>query len=66
MTRRDFELIAGVLRREHESHRGYHATDRPDPVDVLDTLARHLAVELAATNDRFDADRFLTACGVTT
>jgi len=49
MTRRDFNLIAGVIRQL--------------PAQVSrDTLARAFAAELLATNRAFDVARFLAAC----
>lgn len=57
MTRKDYELIAGVFRYEIEAepHDG-----RRDA--VIDTAER-MAVELKADNPRFDSNRFLKACG---
>jgi len=49
MTRRDFNLIAGVIRQ------------LPSPVS-RDALARAFAVALPATNPNFNWDRFLSAC----
>ena len=57
MSRRDFNLIAGVLREQR---------DRATAAELwrLDETARAFAVELRATNARFDRNRFLAACGV--
>jgi len=49
MTRRDFNLIAGVIRQ------------LPSPVS-RDALARAFAAELPATNPNFNRGRFLDAC----
>jgi len=49
MTRRDFNLIAGVIRQ------------LPSPVS-RDTLSRALAEALCVTNRNFNGDRFLAAC----
>ena len=46
MTRRDFELIAGVLRE----------------TNATPEQAQAFASALAATNPRFDRERFLSAC----
>jgi hypothetical protein len=54
VTRRDFELIAGCIRNMPACV----------PADVRRAHARHFAVQLAATNPRFDSGRFLAACGV--
>jgi hypothetical protein len=62
MTRKDFELIAQVLK---------DARPRPDsvPVEVLkehDYVATCFAAKLRSTNPRFDSDRFKRAAGVST
>ena len=57
MSRKDFELIARVLRAQRD-----HATDAE--LWRLDQTARAFADELSATNPRFDRVRFLRACGV--
>jgi hypothetical protein len=54
MTKKDYELIAGVLReayRDPELHR----------LTVTD-VAKDMAAALAADNARFDRSRFLAAC----
>lgn len=50
MSRKDFELIARVLRANSSE------------TVVRETLALDFADELAATNGRFDRQRFLAAC----
>jgi hypothetical protein len=57
MSRRNFNLIARVLLEQR---------DRATVAELwrLDETARAFAVELRATNPRFDRQRFLTACGV--
>lgn len=50
MTRRDFELITKTIR------------DLPPPARPL--VAWRFAEALRSTNPRFDAERFLKACGV--
>jgi hypothetical protein len=52
MTKKDFELIAAVLRA--------NSTETV----VRERVALDFADELAATNPRFDRARFLRACGV--
>lgn len=59
MTRRDFELIASVV-RETELTAGN--ASYPDCEVARGQLARAFAAELAATNPRFDRERFLRAC----
>ena len=56
MTRKDFELIAEVIRLFpwiSDAQR-----------DVGDLIAVRLANALATTNPRFDTERFLKACGI--
>jgi hypothetical protein len=55
MTRKDYQLIASVLKN--------YAADGI-PVDDRDAIAYDLADALAADNPRFDRDRFLVAAGV--
>jgi len=55
MTRKDFELIAGVVRYV----RDLKTTDG----DTLDLLAWSFATELGRNNARFDKPRFMAACG---
>lgn len=56
MTRKDFELIAGVLRTEHA---GY--ADVSDGAAAIEAVAFRFADELAQDNPRFDRKRFLAA-----
>jgi hypothetical protein len=55
MTRKDYQLIASVLKS--------YATEGI-PVDDRDAIAYDLADALAKDNPRFDRDRFLVAAGV--
>lgn len=61
MTRKDFELIARVLKDtpRYAEWRGIVKDDRAE-------LAEAFAAELAAGNPLFDRARFLAACGVET
>jgi hypothetical protein len=61
MTRKDYELIAGVIRdlKRDQRERGAFAHN-PD----LMTVASWLADELESTNPRFDRVKFLQASGV--
>lgn len=59
MTRKDFELIARVLSDAHNALRADTTRD-----DVVEYVAKRMAVDLATTNDLFDRERFLRACGV--
>lgn len=55
MTRKDFELVARVLRD--------YAAEHPAATDARDVLAVAFASEFAERNDRFDEARFRKACG---
>ena len=59
MTRRDFELIAAVV-RETELTAGN--ADYGDCEVARGQVARAFAERLASTNPRFDRERFLSAC----
>lgn len=52
MTRKDFELIARVVRTISNE-------------DARLEAAQQFAVALAATNSRFNIARFIEACGIT-
>lgn len=52
MTKKDFQLIARILR------------DLPADLYGPEQVAERFAEELKRTNPRFDAARFLKACGV--
>lgn len=53
MTKKDFELIAKVIR----NHINYIN-------DAVPNLAQEITEELQKTNPRFDRERFLKACNV--
>ena len=67
MTRRDFELIARVLRenRPEDPAPGCDADWLAGRTDMHQMIARDLANDLGRVHPKFDHDRFLTACGVT-
>lgn len=54
MTRKDFQLIADVLRN----------ADEIIDADAMEALASMFTARLTETNPAFDRARFLTACGV--
>jgi hypothetical protein len=56
MTRKDYVLIAETVRRM------FLETDNVEYIQRQ--LAEDFAEKLQMTNDRFDRQRFLTACGV--
>lgn len=60
LTRRDYEMIAGTIRVTMD-----RAAAREHPVEsVRRELAGRLARRFEADNQRFDAQRFVDACGV--
>jgi hypothetical protein len=56
MTKKDFELIAAVLRDARLELSNYP--------HVIDWIAKDFARELRGTNANFNKERFLRACGV--
>jgi len=56
MSRKDYVAVAGVLR----ARRGDSVVAR----DVVDGIAHDLCEVLFEDNGLFDAERFLSACGV--
>lgn len=62
MTKKDFELIAGAVKRQRDSYAPHWDANL---FRAMDDIARTFAAELARTNPRFDRARFLAACGVT-
>lgn len=57
MSKKDYELIAKTIREFYNMQDINHTSD-------VEPLAHYFAVALADTNERFDVDRFLKACGV--
>lgn len=66
MTRKDYQLIAGVIRQSLDDYKdipGLGVDNDPERGAILFT-ADALADELAADNLMFDRDKFLKACGI--
>ena len=72
MTRKDYQLIASVL-KEHLSHWSSAKEKLSDDPQKLQAAHSEIALwdvatafsyELQKTNPRFDKERFLSACGV--
>jgi hypothetical protein len=61
MTKHDYKLIASALFDEHDAALANFETYHAKGVVVV---AKRLALEFALDNPRFDAARFLTACGL--
>lgn len=59
MTRKDYVLLAAALRRARPDS----FSEEPARVQFV-TDCMNIATALANTNPRFDRERFLTACGV--
>lgn len=55
MTKKDYKLIAEVIREERD--RGFKGQET-----TLQTLAEHLANKLAIDNPKFNREKFLAAC----
>ena len=62
MTKKDYELIAKAIRRTKLDV----WTAQPDFLTTLSVLVDELSEALAFDNDRFDVDRFKSACLTTT
>lgn len=61
MTKKDFELIAGVFAKAQASlDSGFHLTAD----NLMQLLVLMMEEKLANTNPRFESETFLTACGV--
>ncbi|KQR67855.1 hypothetical protein [Rhizobium sp. Leaf341] len=63
MTRKDYVLISKAIKRAVDQWSGL-TPERGDVEAALSDLASDLAGELAADNPRFEANRFLSACGL--
>lgn len=62
MTRKDYELIAQLIRDQLDAASNDSAKEHAHA--YLGALAKDMAHEFAANNPRFDRARFLKACGV--
>lgn len=60
MTKKDYVLIAKVLKHGVDNHKAADSA-----LEMVEVLAGYLACEFKKENPRFDRARFLTACGVT-
>lgn len=65
MTRKDYELIAAAFKRTKPYLSGF-GTDKQEQAAMYSfkLTANMLASDFAASNPRFNRERFLTACGV--
>lgn len=60
MTKKDYELIAGVFKRQRDGAVSINDTHQADSIDAL---ALALSDKLLNTQERFDSTKFLKACG---
>jgi len=66
MSKKDYELIAGVFSEHVKSYREQGNTkEMADKLSAIGTVVAALARELEIENPRFAHDRFVTACGFT-
>lgn len=63
MTKKDFELIAQVIAGLPTEWKTINQLDEKTE-RVIGHTARRLAMALQSTNERFDSEKFLKACGV--
>ena len=56
LTKKHFELLAGALRRARQQADA-------EVLEGVDVAAEEVATTLSATNNTFDRQRFLLACG---
>lgn len=66
MTKKDYELIAGSVRRSLQVAEmlEHNQVKRQAKVNALRLVANDLAGSLYGDNPKFDRVKFLTACGV--
>jgi FAD/FMN-containing dehydrogenase len=71
MSKKDYELIAGVFRDQWEwNNRSLNTPYESDTyyaryearLEALDDAIRDMAVKLSADNSRFDREKFIKAC----
>jgi hypothetical protein len=59
MTRKDYQLIANAVKKVRD---GYEHI--PTAELAINSVAHELARALRVTNNHFDSDKFLAACGL--
>lgn len=62
MTKKDYELIASVLKQAILFCDD--TSNQDDDILLLETLSKRFADTLASKNPRFNREKFLKACGV--
>lgn len=67
MTKKDYELIAGALWRSHRAKSLIgNKVKRLAALQGIELVAIDLAATFANENYKFDRNKFLIACGITT
>lgn len=61
MTRKHFEIIARVL---HSVKPNFHDAQTQGESSMWDSIVREFCNVLQTINPRFDADKFIAACGI--
>jgi hypothetical protein len=64
MTRKDYQLIAGVIADTADMAKILGGLDMESANRVIALMAQRLASSLEMENSDFDRKKFLTACGV--
>lgn len=62
MTKKDFELIASILRDDNYLWRALHGGEMG--IEYREKIAQAFSQTLASKNPRFNKEKFLKACGV--
>lgn len=67
MTKKDYELIAGVV-KDFDQRLGnwFNGQERQQRQEVHAELAHSMANQLEQDNPKFDRNKFLQACGIET
>lgn len=64
MTKKDYELIARVLKHGNDSVKNAMDINPITGGDMINTISNYMANELKKDNPRFNRDMFMVACGV--
>ena len=64
MSRKDYVSAAVIIKEQWDYSRTLEKSQGEAVRAVLDSVASNLATMFRIDNERFDRDRFLTACGI--
>lgn len=64
MTKKDYEVVARAIKLESDRVKSLGGADTGFGLQVLRSLGQNLCNEMRADNERFNSDKFLTACGL--